>query len=149
MSSNQMISPDAQPFARYYEPSGVCPPEAIGFMLGIGFVTALVLGYIYTYISYYNPFIYINFIATIIFGGALGVMVSIAGQMGKNRSPKMGLIFGLIVGFIGLQDFYQKCLTFNRPVVIRKFNVSTHTLLHLIAWIYVAVVGWELYLVYR
>ena len=36
-----------------------------------------------------------------------------------------------------------------RSVVIRNFNVSTHSLLHLIAWIYVAVIGWELYLVYH
>ena len=34
-----------------------------------------------------------------------------------------------------------------KSVVIRKINVSTHSLLHLIAWIYIAVVVWELYLV--
>lgn len=36
-----------------------------------------------------------------------------------------------------------------RGVVIRKFNISTHTLLYLIAWIYVSLVAWELYLVYH
>jgi hypothetical protein len=35
-----------------------------------------------------------------------------------------------------------------RGVVIQKTNVSTHSLLYLLAWIYVAVVAWELYLVY-
>lgn len=35
-----------------------------------------------------------------------------------------------------------------RKVVIQRFNVSTHSLLYLLAWIYVAVVAWELYLVY-
>ena len=35
-----------------------------------------------------------------------------------------------------------------RGVVIRKLQVSTQTLLYLIAWIYTAVVAWELYLVY-
>jgi hypothetical protein len=34
-----------------------------------------------------------------------------------------------------------------KSVVIRKINVSTHSLLYLIAWIYIAVVVWELYLV--
>jgi len=34
-----------------------------------------------------------------------------------------------------------------KGVVIRKFNVSTHSLLFLIAWVYIAVVAWELYLV--
>ena len=41
------------------------------------------------------------------------------------------------------------CLFMFRAVIIRKFNVSTHSLLQLIAWIYVAVVAWELYLVYK
>jgi hypothetical protein len=35
-----------------------------------------------------------------------------------------------------------------RDVVIRKLHVSTHTMLYLIAWIYIAVVAWELFLVY-
>jgi len=35
-----------------------------------------------------------------------------------------------------------------RAVVIRRFNISTHSLLHLIAWIYVSIVSWELYLIY-
>jgi hypothetical protein len=34
-----------------------------------------------------------------------------------------------------------------KSVVIRKINVSTHSLLCLIAWLYIAVVVWELYLV--
>jgi hypothetical protein len=40
------------------------------------------------------------------------------------------------------------CLFIFRGVVIQKLNLSTHTLLYLLAWIYVAVVGWELYLIY-
>lgn len=34
-------------------------------------------------------------------------------------------------------------------IVIRKFNVTTHSFLYLVAWLYVAVVAWELYLVYK
>jgi hypothetical protein len=40
------------------------------------------------------------------------------------------------------------CLFLFRGVVVQKFNISTHTLLYFLAWIYVAVVAWELYLVY-
>jgi hypothetical protein len=36
-----------------------------------------------------------------------------------------------------------------RGVVIQKLNVSTHTVLILLAWIYAAVVAWELHLVYK
>ena len=35
-----------------------------------------------------------------------------------------------------------------RGVVIRKLNVSTHSFLYFLAWMYVAIVAWELYLVY-
>ena len=35
-----------------------------------------------------------------------------------------------------------------RGVVVRRLNVSTHSFLYLAAWLYVAIVGWELYLVY-
>ena len=35
-----------------------------------------------------------------------------------------------------------------RAVVIRKLNVSTHSLLTLFAWVYLAVVAWELYMIY-
>ena len=34
-------------------------------------------------------------------------------------------------------------------VVVQRFNISTQALLYLLGWIYVAVVGWELYLVYN
>jgi len=36
-----------------------------------------------------------------------------------------------------------------RGVVVRRLNVTTHSFLYLAAWLYVAVVGWELYLVYH
>ncbi len=40
------------------------------------------------------------------------------------------------------------CLFVFRNIVIRKLNLSTHILLYVFAWIYVAVVGWELYMVH-
>jgi len=36
-----------------------------------------------------------------------------------------------------------------RVVVVQRFDISTHALLYLLGWIYVTVVGWELYLVYH
>jgi len=49
----------------------------------------------------------------------------------------------------GLTCVATFCLFLFRAVIIRKFNLSTHSLLHLIAWIYVLIVAWELYLVYN
>jgi len=40
-------------------------------------------------------------------------------------------------------------LFFFRCVVIPKLNVTTHSLLYLLAWLYVSIVAWELYLVYQ
>ena len=40
------------------------------------------------------------------------------------------------------------CLLLFRGVVVRKYNLSTHAFLYLFAGIYVAVFGWELFLVY-
>jgi hypothetical protein len=44
-----------------------------------------------------------------------------------------------ILGILGLLFF--------RCIVISKLNVSTHSLLNLMAWLYVSIVAWELYLV--
>jgi hypothetical protein len=41
------------------------------------------------------------------------------------------------------------CLFMFRGVVVQKLNISTHSLLYFFAWIYVAVVTWELYLVFN
>ncbi len=41
------------------------------------------------------------------------------------------------------------CLFMFRGVVVQKFNISTHSFLYFLAWMYVAVVTWELYLVYN
>ncbi len=48
----------------------------------------------------------------------------------------------------GLTCIVMFGLYFFRKVVIRKINVSTHTLLLLLAWIYISVIAWELHLVY-
>jgi hypothetical protein len=40
-------------------------------------------------------------------------------------------------------------LLFFRGIVISKLNVNTHALLHFMAWLYVSVIGWELYLIYQ
>ena len=48
----------------------------------------------------------------------------------------------------GLTLIATLCLFMFRGVVIRKLNVTTQTFLHLVAWIYAAVVAWELYLIF-
>jgi hypothetical protein len=61
-----------------------------------------------------------------------------------NQGPWAFFIFKY-----GLTIIATFCLLMFRCVVVQKLNVSTHTILHLLAWVYAAVVGWELYLVYH
>ena len=61
-----------------------------------------------------------------------------------NISPRAFFIFKYGLTIIATCVLY----IFN-GVAIRKFNLSTHSFLYLVAWLYVAVVGWELYLVYK
>jgi hypothetical protein len=48
----------------------------------------------------------------------------------------------------GLTLMATFCLFIFRGVVVRKLNVTTHSFLYLAVLLYVAVIGWELYLVY-
>jgi hypothetical protein len=61
-----------------------------------------------------------------------------------NQGPWAFFIFKY-----GLTIIATFCLLMFRCVVVQKLNVSTHTILYLLAWVYAAVVGWELYLVYH
>ncbi|MEJ2164549.1 MAG: DUF5658 family protein [Desulfobacterales bacterium] len=51
--------------------------------------------------------------------------------------PKYGLTALVIFG-----------LFLFKAVLVQRFHVSTHTLIYVGAWIYAAVVAWELYLIY-
>ena len=56
--------------------------------------------------------------------------------------------YAFFVSKYAMTFFATFCLLMFRCVVVQKINVSTHTILNLLAWVYVAIVAWELYLVY-
>jgi len=85
----------------YYRPSGTMTPAGIALMLGFGTVTALLLGLVYGYLTFYNPFIYISCLATGGFGFAIGYVAWHGGALGKLRSPVAALTLGAVVGIIG------------------------------------------------
>ena len=49
----------------------------------------------------------------------------------------------------GLTMIAIVCLLMFRCVAYRNLNVISNTILYFLAWVYAAVLGWELYLVYR
>jgi hypothetical protein len=62
------------------------------------------------------------------------------------------LSFGTNVFFVSkyaLTILATFCLLKFRDVVVWKINLTTHSFLYVGAWLYVAVVGWELFLVYN
>lgn len=61
-------------------------------------LAAPALGVVYGYLVAFNPFIYVNFIATLACAGGIGVLVGKAAKLGKVRNLKLGLLFGLLGG---------------------------------------------------
>ncbi len=86
----------------YYTHSGHIGVVGPPFMTVVGFVSAVVLGAVYGYLVWYNPFIYINFFATLIYGGLCGAAVGLAAKYAKVRSGWFVALFGLAVGLFCL-----------------------------------------------
>jgi hypothetical protein len=70
--------------------------------LAAGGGAAALLAVVYAFLQAYNPFIYINFLATLGFAYAMGYAATFGARLGKLRSPLWGVALGLLVGFVGL-----------------------------------------------
>lgn len=71
----------------YYQPSGRFTVGGVLSLLLVGAVVALLLAFAYAYAIWYVPFIYLNVVFTIIFGGALGYVLKKLTKAGKLRNP--------------------------------------------------------------
>jgi len=103
----------------------------------------------------YSPALFMA-ILSILFLSALDALLTVflLNHGAYETNPLMAYLlnFGPYTFFVSkyaLTMFGIFNLLIFRSVVIRKFNLTTHSFLYLAAWIYVAVIGWELYLVYR
>lgn len=86
--------------AQYYQHSGHIELKSPIYMLTLGSLAALIFGVIYGYVTLYIPFIYLNFIITLGFGGIVGFFVGLGGKYGNVRNLKIMLLFGFIVGLL-------------------------------------------------
>ena len=86
----------------YYKPSGDVTMAGMFGGLAGGLVAGAVLAFAYTYIIYYVPFIYLNFLCTIGFAAALGFTVGFIMRWGKVRNPAYGACFSFLVGAAAL-----------------------------------------------
>jgi len=105
-------------------------------------------------VDQYSPVLF-AVIAAILFLCAIDALLTL--YLLKHGAYETNLLMAYLLS-IGPFEFFifKYVLTFVatfglflfRAVIISRLKISPHTLLHFIAWIYVSIVAWELYLVY-
>lgn len=109
----------------YYSHSGRFNPAGLVMMLATGLVVGPLLGVVYGFVVAVNPFVYINFLATL-FGGALtGMTVGKMAKPGKVRSLGACAFAGAVAG-VGFQytqwwatlEFYDMGVALTRPMAM-------------------------------
>ena len=86
----------------YYRPSGRFSFSGLVVMLAFGGVAGVVLGAAYGYLDQFNPIVYINFLATLLFGAGMALAARFGVRNGKVRSPLLAALVGIIIGVIGM-----------------------------------------------
>jgi len=86
----------------YYTPSGKTPVGGLGLFIIGGLLAAWLLGIAYTYVVEYIPFIYVNFLATLGFGFALGYVLNRLSTIGRLRSPFKVVVLAAVIALVGL-----------------------------------------------
>ncbi len=84
----------------YYKESGHIGAMGPVIMLLVGIIASGVLAGIYGFAMFYIPFVYLNFILTVLFGACIGMVVGNSGVAAKVRNRKLMLLFGALFGLI-------------------------------------------------
>lgn len=82
----------------YYEHSGRFSLGGALLGLIVGVIVAAPLALIYAYLTLYNPFIYINFLASIGFGILIGGVAGGVASWRKTRNEVVTVLVGLLAG---------------------------------------------------
>ncbi len=82
----------------HYEHSGTIGFAGPVFMLSGALAVAAVTGFIYAYVVYWIPLIYVNALACLGYGAFLGYMVGQLGKAGSLRSSPFALLMGFFAG---------------------------------------------------
>lgn len=87
----------------YYKPSGAFSPLSFAYFLGISLTALPILGLIYSYATWYIPFIYVRFLLTLGLGFVVGLLVNLLiVKFGKVRNTALAIIFGVVAALITL-----------------------------------------------
>ena len=98
---------------RYYNNTGRVPFGGVILIQLFAVIAGAIGGLIYGALTFYNPFIYINFLATFGFGLLMGVAVQMGATVGKVRSRFFTALLGFAAGVLGMYFawvFYLWCL---------------------------------------
>ncbi|VAX42353.1 hypothetical protein MNBD_PLANCTO02-569 [hydrothermal vent metagenome] len=87
---------------RYYKPSGRIPIVGVVVTVAAGMACAAVLGCIYGAISFYNPFIYVNFLGALGVGFLPAIVIAKVAYWGKIRNNPFLMVLGIITGLVAL-----------------------------------------------
>lgn len=93
------------PNTLFYEPSGRINPVGLTAAYISGLLVASLLAYLYTLIVLFMPLIYVNFLVTVGFGIALGILVRLLTKLTQNRSLKHQLLLAIILGLFA--NYFQ------------------------------------------
>lgn len=83
----------------YYSPSGKMPSWGIFVLLFFVFIVFPLISVVYTYASWYIPYVYIKFFLTLGFGIAMAFIINKGVKFGRIRNPKLVkwvVIFGAL-----------------------------------------------------
>ncbi len=118
-------SPDSPPQDRrnrekfeYYENSGGVGSLAPPLGLIIGGASAWGLAFVYQLIISWNPFIYINFLISAVFGGGIGYATGFGLEMGKSRHMALNFLIGTVTS--GLGYYFSFKLAYETPEQVQE-----------------------------
>jgi len=84
----------------YYQPSGKLPAEALPLIL-LAALSAVPMGWLYAWLTWNSPLVYLNVLITLCFGGAMAVLMMLALDRGLCRNPPLAALLGLATGLLG------------------------------------------------
>src|SRR5262245_24699812 len=93
-----------------YSHSGAVPIGGAIKTVLAGIATAAIGGIIYAYAFYWIPFVYLNFLITLAYAGAMGLAIAITARRGKIRNNSFVAIVGFFVALVGLYVYWAAYL---------------------------------------
>jgi len=87
--------------AEYYRHSGRAPLAGALATAVVGVLVASILAIIYSFAIVWIPFIYLNFLLTVAFGGLTGIIVAVLGQRVKIRNSLLLIVIALAAIAVG------------------------------------------------